>query len=171
MKLYQKPGGKNCMSKIECWKYFDHIDHIVLPLSSQCQRGFHYHEQKHNWSAKQLKMFKMFLSTVTATLLKKMFNIDNLKSWTFIKLQTWENRKVRPGDIQENTRTVSMGNEAKATGVPPYVNTSDPFTWYHHNKLLRKVSHTKIFPSAYRCKMISSIRENKSPFSLLFDNY
>jgi hypothetical protein len=65
-----------------------------------------------------------------------MFNIHNLKSWSFLKLQIMfrESRKVRSRDIKGNTLTVSMGNEANATGVPPYVNTSEPFTWYHHNK-------------------------------------
>jgi len=31
-----------------------------------------------------------------------------------------------------------MGHEAYATGVPSYVNISDPFTWHHQNEAIRQ---------------------------------
>lgn len=147
MKLYQR-RRKNCMNKIE----FENIDHSDLPLSSQCQRGFHYHEQKHNWPAKQLKMLKMFLSSITS-MLKKTSITDNLKSWSFLKIHREGNRL-----------TVSMGHEANATGVPPYVNTSDPFTWYHHNKLSGKIfiKRVLILPTGINLLLISTTRKNAS---------
>lgn len=112
----------------------------------------------------------MFLSPFTGTLLKKMFNIDNLKSRSFLKnTENYRSGKVGPGDILWNTLTVSIGYEANATGVPPYVNTSDPFTWCNHNKLFGKISHKKSSHPAYRYQflMISSIRGNAPTFSLL----
>jgi len=73
-------------------------------------------------------------------------------------LKNYRSGKVGPGDILWNTLTVSTGYEANATGVPPYVNTSDPFTWYNHNKLFGKISLKKSSHSAYRYQSFDDIK-------------